>query len=71
MSASDERVAAEIAEAERMRDEAVSEFERFGLPRPAPLMLPEGEREAANEALREFQERLAAGEWYGTDEEDE
>ncbi|MCK8468087.1 hypothetical protein M0722_12865 [Microbacterium sp. KSW4-16] len=70
MSAADERHAAEIAAAERMRAESIAEFDRLALPRSAPLNLTERERAEADEALREFQERRAAGYWpYGDEDE--
>lgn len=71
MRISDDRIAAEVAEAERLRDEAVAEFAQLGLPTSTPLRLSERERTDADEALSEFQERLASG-WYGNlDGEDE
>lgn len=71
MSESDGRLAAEIAAAERVRDEGIAAFQALGLPRPAPFVLSEAEQADADEALREFQERLANGEWYGDDDDDE
>lgn len=69
MSAADERLAAEIAEAERMRAESIAEFDRLALPKSSPLHLSERERAEADGALREFKDRLARGEWYGDGED--
>lgn len=67
----DESLAAEIAEAERMRAESIAEFDRLSLPKSAPLNLTERERAEADEALRDFQARRARGGWpYNEDEED-
>lgn len=72
MSNPDLHLAAEIAEAERMRAEAIAEFDRLALAKSSPLRLSEQERAEADEALREFQERRAAGYWpYGDEEEEE
>ncbi|MFB4350431.1 hypothetical protein [Microbacterium sp. CR_7] len=69
MNAADERLAAEIAEAERMRAEGIAEFDRLALPRSSPLHLSERERAEADEALRDFHARAAAGEWPYSEEE--
>lgn len=69
MSATDESLAAEIAEAERMRAESIAEFHRLALPKSSPLRLSEKERAEADEALRDFHERAASG-WYGDEDED-
>lgn len=70
MSAADESLAAEIAEAERMRAEGIAEFHRLSLPKSSPLRLSEKERAEADEALREFEDRRARGEWYGEEDAD-
>ncbi|WP_292774935.1 MULTISPECIES: hypothetical protein [Microbacterium] len=69
MSAADESLTAEIAEAERMRAEGIAEFDRLSLPKSAPLNLTERERAEADEALREFEDRRARGEWYDNEED--
>lgn len=69
MSAAEENLAAEIAEAERMRAESIADFDRLALPKSSPLRLSEQERAAADEALREFEDRRARGEWYGSEED--
>ncbi|AZS39966.1 hypothetical protein CVS54_01284 [Microbacterium oxydans] len=68
MSAAEENLAAEIAEAERMRAESIADFDRLALPKSSPLRLSEQERAEADGALREFQDRRARGEWYGEED---
>lgn len=70
MSVTDDHLAAEIAEAERMRAEGIAEFHRLALPKSSPLRLSEQERAEAEEALREFEDRRARGEWYGEEDAD-
>ncbi|CAN7442117.1 hypothetical protein LJR042_002864 [Microbacterium maritypicum] len=70
MSVADDHLAAEIAEAARMRAEGIAEFHRLSLPRSSPLNLSDRERAEADEALRDFQARLASGDWYGNEEDD-
>lgn len=70
MSVADDHLSAEIAEAERMRAEGIAEFNRLSLPRSSPLNLSDRERAEADEALRDFQARLASGDWYGNEEDD-
>ncbi|KJL23791.1 hypothetical protein RN51_01326 [Microbacterium oxydans] len=70
MSAAEENLAAEIAEAERMRAESIADFDRLALPKSSPLRLSEQERAEADGALRDFQTRLASGDRYGNEEDD-